>query len=113
MCWNCELWLMRARNISSLFDRLFEKHGLPSDTPATMACLLPAAAGVLGLSKLSAWWVALGIDLERSRRDVRRTMVVMNDTPGYRRELRGEEQKAALMNGASTFNEQRPHEAWG
>ena len=29
--------------------------------------LLPAGMGSLGLSRLSAWWVALGIDLERGR----------------------------------------------
>lgn len=53
--------------IRPCFERLFEKHGLPgairSDNGPPFAC----TNALLGLSRLSAWWLALGIDLERGR----------------------------------------------
>lgn len=49
------------------FVRLFETYGLPqvihTDNGAPFAC----TRAVLGLSRLSAWWVSLGIQLDRSR----------------------------------------------
>jgi transposase InsO family protein len=49
------------------FVRLFETYGLPkvirTDNGAPFAC----SRAVLGLSRLSAWWVSLGILLDRSR----------------------------------------------
>src|SRR4051812_16878069 len=57
----------RAATIGQEFNRLFQLYGLPkvikSDNGAPFAC-----TGVpLGLSRLSAGWVALGIELEHSR----------------------------------------------
>jgi transposase InsO family protein len=47
------------------FERLFVSHGLPevirSDNGSPFAC----TRAPLGLSRLSAWWLALGIDLDR------------------------------------------------
>jgi hypothetical protein len=69
---------------------------------------------VLGLSKLSAWWVALGIDLERGRPGC------PQDNGAHERfhwdverELRGQEQQASFDEWRCTFNEQRPHESLG
>ncbi len=70
--------------------------------------------GLLGLSRLSAWWVALGIDLERGRpghpqdngahermhRDISREI-----------EALGESDQAALDLWRQSFNYERPHEA--
>jgi transposase InsO family protein len=57
----------RTESVRACFERIFERHGLPgairSDNGPPFAC----AHGLLGLSRLSAWWLALGIGLERSR----------------------------------------------
>jgi len=105
----------RAETVRCCFERLFERHGLPaairSDNGVPFACV----RGVLGLSKLSAWWVALGIDLERGRPGC------PQDNGGHERlhldielELRGRdlvELQAGFDEWRHTFNHERPHEA--
>lgn len=57
----------RTETVRACFERLFETHGLPaairSDNGPPFACV----NALHGLSRLSVWWLALGIDLERSR----------------------------------------------
>lgn len=107
----------RTGSVRACFERLFERHGLPgairSDNGTPFAC----SRALLGLSRLSAWWLALGIDLERGRPgcpqdngaherlhlDIRRQL---QDT-GY-----GERQ-AAFELWRREFNEERPHESLG
>lgn len=102
------------RTIRPCFERLFELNGLPQAIRSDNGVPFASHAGVLGLSALSAWWVALGIDLERSRPGC------PQDNGGHerlhldiQRELRGEEQQAGFDEWRRTFNEQRPHEALG
>jgi putative transposase len=74
-----------------------------------------SVSGILGLSRLSAWWLVLGIDLERGRPGC------PQDNGGHERlhldverELRGErpaEQQAAFDEWRASFNHERPHEA--
>jgi transposase InsO family protein len=104
----------RTQTIRACFERLFERHGLPQAIRSDNGVPFASSAGVLGLSGLSAWWVALGIDLERSRPGC------PQDNGGHERlhldierELRGEEQQAGFDEWRRTFNEQRPHEALG
>ena len=98
-------------------SELFERHGLPgairSDNGPPFAC----AHGLMGLSRLSAWWLANGVDLERSRpgcpqdngahermhRDIAREL----ERAGYA------ERQAALETWRCEFNEERPHETLG
>ncbi|MEY4484725.1 MAG: hypothetical protein RL693_2177, partial [Verrucomicrobiota bacterium] len=47
--------------------RLFERHGLPQAIRSDNGAPFASRSGVLGLSRLSTRWVALGINLERSR----------------------------------------------
>lgn len=49
------------------FERLFEMHGLPGAIRSDNGAPFASSNAILGLSRLSAWWLALGIDLERSR----------------------------------------------
>src|SRR5712672_2424601 len=102
----------RTETIQACFERLFERNGLPGAIRSDNGVPFASCRGVLGLSKLSAWWVALGIDLERSRPGC------PQDNGGHERlhldierELRGEEQQASFDEWRRTFNEERPHEA--
>src|SRR5262249_34526127 len=104
----------RAQTIRECFERLFERNGLPEAIRSDNGVPFASSTGVLGLSKLSVWWVALGIDLERSRPGC------PQDNGGHERlhldierELRGEERQASFDEWRRTFNEQRPHEALG
>ena len=59
-----------AANTASVraeFERLFEAYGLPQVIKSDNGAPFASAAAPLGLSRLSAWWVALGIELDRSR----------------------------------------------
>lgn len=55
-----------TKAVRTVFERLFEFYGVPkviqSDNGPPFA-----SRGIGGLSKLSVWWVALGIDVVRSR----------------------------------------------
>lgn len=105
----------RTQTVRRCFERLFEKHGLPGAIRSDNGSPFANSASVLGLTQLSAWWVALGIDLERGRPGC------PQDNGGHERlhldihlELEkdrlGEEQ-AHLEEWRRVFNEERPHEA--
>lgn len=103
-----------TQTIRACFERLFEHNGLPEAIRSDNGVPFASSTGVLGLSRLSAWWVALGIDLERSRPGC------PQDNGGHERlhldierELRGEERQASFDEWRRTFNEKRPHEALG
>lgn len=114
-----ELRLManaRGETVRTCFERLFEQHGLPEAIRSDNGAPFASDTGVLGLSRLSAWWVVLGIDLERGR------PACPQDNGGHERlhldvekELRGNavEQQAGFDEWRLTFNQERPHEALG
>ena len=101
--------------VRSCFERLFERHGLPLAMRSDNGAPFGSASGILGLSRLSAWWIVLGIDLERSR------PACPQDNGAHerlhldiRRELQdpqAEVEQAGLDEWRQTFNEERPHEA--
>lgn len=107
----------KTETIQACFDHLFDANGLPqairSDNGPPFACV----RSLLGLTRLSAWWLALGIDLERGR-------------PGHpqdngahermhldiQRELeagRVGRDQAAFDTWRHEFNYERPHESLG
>lgn len=102
------------------FERLFYKYGLPGTIRSDNGVPFASAVSLLGLSKLSVWWLSLGIDLdridpgkpyqngghERMHRDI--AAELENQVSGGLRE-----QAAALEIWRRTFNEERPHEALG
>ena len=107
----------RTESVRGCFERLFERHGLPGAIRSDNGSPFASANGLMGLSRLSAWWLALGIDLERSRpgcpqdngahermhRDVRRELQAGRI---------GRDQ-AAFDLWRDQYNTQRPHEALG
>jgi hypothetical protein len=99
---------------------LFERYGLPGTIRSDNGQPFAASSAPLGLSQLSAWWVALGIDLDRidpghpqqngAHERMHRDLAV---------ELQGRikgnriEQAAAAEMWMHSYNHERPHEALG
>jgi transposase InsO family protein len=105
----------RTASVRACFERLFERHGLPGAIRSDNGSPFAHVRGLLGLSRLSAWWVALGIDLERGRPGH------PQDNGGHERLHRdiqtelepGQAQQEALDLWRQEFNYERPHEALG
>jgi putative transposase len=107
----------RTETVRECFERLFERHGLPGAIRSDNGAPFASVRSVLGLSRLSAWWVVLGIDLERGRpgcpQDNGAHERLHRDIA---RELEGRkliDRQAALDEWRKTFNQERPHEALG
>ena len=106
----------RSETVRKSFERIFERHGLPEAIRSDNGSPFASRQGVLGLSRLSAWWVVLGIDLERGRPGH------PQDNAGHERmhkdisrelEAEGACDQAALDVWRESFNYERPHEALG
>jgi hypothetical protein len=96
------------------FERLFERHGLPGAIRSDNGSPFASVQTLHGLSRLSAWWVALGIDLERGR------VGCPQDNGAHERLHRdisleleglGEARQEGLDLWRQEFNYERPHEA--
>jgi putative transposase len=109
-----------TQTVREALVRVFERHGLPevirSDNGSPFAC----SGSPLGLSRLSAWWLMLGIDLDRiapGRPDQNGGHERMHRDLAVEVEGRAEtdavSQQAALDVWRRSFNEERPHEALG
>src|SRR5438067_3093986 len=57
----------QSETVRESFERLFERAGLPQAIRSDNGAPFASVHGLFGLSRLSAWWVALGIDLEGGR----------------------------------------------
>jgi len=105
----------RTDTVRQCFEGLFQRHGLPGAIRSDNGSPFAVRHALLGLSRLSAWWLALGIDLERGR-------------PGHPQDNGGHErlhrdigveleprtaQQEALDLWRQEFNHERPHEALG
>jgi putative transposase len=62
----------RSQTVREAFERIFERHGLPEAIRSDNGAPFASVQALHGLSRLSAWWVALGIDLERGRPNAER-----------------------------------------
>jgi putative transposase len=106
----------RSETVRKNFEQLFERYGLPQAIRSDNGCPFASVHGLFGLSRLSAWWVALGIDLERGRpghpqdngahermhKDISRELEAM-----------GQSTQESLDLWRQEFNYERPHEALG
>ena len=101
-----------TQTVRTCFERLFERYGLPQAIRSDNGAPFASPTGVLGLSRLSAWWMVLGIDLERSRPGCPQDNGAHERLHlDIERELRGEQQQASFDEWRRTFNQERPHEA--
>src|SRR6266446_5308322 len=106
----------KSESVRASFERLFKRQGLPGAIRSDNGSPFASVRAVFGLSRLSAWWVALGIDLERGRpghpqdngahermhKDISRELEAM-----------GQSDQEALDLWRQTFNYERPHDALG
>jgi transposase InsO family protein len=107
----------RTETVRACFERLFERHGLPGAIRSDNGVPFASARGLLGLSRLSAWWLALGIDLERGRPGCPQDNGAHERMHlDIRRELEGGRvgrDQAAFEVWREEYNTERPHEALG
>jgi hypothetical protein len=109
-----------TESVKAIFEKLFERYGLPKSIRSDNGSPFASSTAILGLSRLSAWWLSLGISLERGRPGK------PQDNGGHERmhrDIAAEvqacaqgtlgEQAAALELWRETFNSVRPHESLG
>jgi putative transposase len=107
----------RTEVVKACFEKLFERYGLPEVMRSDNGVPFASSNAILGLSRLSAWWVALGIDLERNRPGC------PQDNGAHERmhlDMRNELEAGRIGRDQSAFdlwrenyNHERPHEALG
>lgn len=106
-----------TERVAPAFEVLFDRYGLPKTIQTDNGPPFASQRGLAGLSRLSAWWVSLGINVVRSRPGC------PQDNGGHER-MHGDmlalqhasaestvEQQRLLDEWATTFNHVRPHEA--
>jgi hypothetical protein len=107
----------RSVTVRRVFERLFECYGLPQSIRSDNGSPFAAINALLGLSRLSAWWIALGIDLERGRpghpQDNGAHERLHRDISIELEGVGGMHRQAALELWREQFNNERPHEALG
>jgi transposase InsO family protein len=110
----------RTETVRAAMIGVFEKHGIPEVIRSDNGSPFAACNSPLGLSRLSAWWLTLGIDLDRiapGRPDQNGGHERMHRDVASEVECRAQDdpatQQAALDVWRQTFNEERPHEALG
>jgi transposase InsO family protein len=107
----------RTESVRVCFERLFAAHGLPGAIRSDNGTPFASAQGLLGLSRLSVWWLALGINLERSRpgcpQDNGAHERMHKDIRGELEAGRAGRDQAAFEVWRQEFNNERPHESLG
>ena len=106
----------RSKTVWKSFERLFERYGLPQAIRSDNGSPFASINALLGLSRLSAWWVALGIDLERGRPGHPQDNAAherMHKDISRELEAVGESGQEALDLWRQTFNYERPHDSLG
>ena len=108
----------RENPVISAFERLFIERGLPAAIRSDNGVPFASANGLFNLSKLSVWWLRLGISIERIKpghpqqngRHERMHLTLKNETarPSAMNAIQQQEKFDAFVH---EFNTERPHEA--
>ncbi|MEO0415612.1 MAG: IS481 family transposase, partial [Verrucomicrobiota bacterium] len=105
----------RTETVRACFEKLFSAHGLPKMIRSDNGPPFASAHALMGLSRLSVWWLALGIDLARGRPGCpqdngaheRMHLDIKNELQAGRI---GRDQEAFDL-WRHEFNNERPHES--
>jgi len=117
----CEaLSTTQERFAFTVFERTFKEFGLPQGIRTDNGVPFASAHALYGLSKLSVWWLRLGIQIERSKpghpqdngRHERMHLTLKKDAtkPAAANVL---QQQARFDTFVEQFNQERPHQALG
>jgi len=110
----------KTETVRRACERLFKLYGLPGTIRSDNGSPFASTTAPMGLSRLSAWWLALGINLDRidpgcpyqngAHERMHRDMAA-----DLERRINGDlaRHRAALETWRNTFNHERPHEALG
>ena len=115
----CEaLESVREAPAITAFEQLFRERGLPRAIRSDNGVPFASPNGLYGLSKLSVWWLRLGVEIERIKpgrpqqngRHERMHLTLKKETtrPPGRNSL---QQQARFDAFVKEFNTERPHEA--
>jgi transposase InsO family protein len=106
----------RSQTVRESFENLFERYGLPQAIRSDNGSPFGSSQAVWGLSRLSAWWMAVGIELERGRPGHPQDNGAherMHRDIGLELEALSRGDQSSLDLWRQEYNEQRPHEALG
>jgi transposase InsO family protein len=102
------------------FERLFKERGLPRAIRSDNGVPFASPDGLFNLSKLSVWWLRLGVEIERimpgnpqqngRHERMHRTLKAEAARPAGMNSL---QQQARFDAFVDEFNQERPHEALG
>ena len=108
----------KTDSVKSAFERVFSTYGLPEVIRSDNGTPFAASNSPMGLSRLSAWWLALGIDLDRippARPDQNGAHERMHRDIALEVEGKStsdfELLQSALDVWRNSYNHERPHEA--
>ena len=105
-----------TESVRKSFESLFARYGLPQAIRSDNGSPFASSQSVWGLSRLSAWWMALGIELERSRPGHPQDNAAherMHRDIGLELEALERGDQASLDLWRQEYNEQRPHQGLG
>lgn len=110
----------REMPVIQAFERLFAERGLPAAIRSDNGVPFASPNGLFNLSRLSVWWLRLGIAIERIKpghpqqngrhERMHRTLKQATARPPAANALQQQERFEAF---AEEFNAERPHEALG
>jgi putative transposase len=117
----CEaLYSTQAKTAFTVFERAFKDFGLPRAIRTDNGSPFASASAIFGLSKLSVWWLRLGIGIERIQpgkpqqngRHERMHLTLKKETtkPAANNFLQQQEKFDRFI---ECFNQERPHQAIG
>jgi putative transposase len=108
----------RAEPAFTVFERAFKDFGLPKSIRTDNGCPFASASAIFGLSRLSVWWLRLGVGIERIQpgqpqqngRHERMHLTLKKETtkPAANNFLQQQEKFDRFI---ECYNHERPHQA--